>query len=102
MLRSGNSGRIRIPDASSAALVIPKEATYELQDKVFVFTVNKNNTVLSKPVTISNATGNYYLLESGLQPGEKIVYSGLDRLKDGAPIQPQPMTMDSLFKVHPL
>jgi len=102
LLRSGNSGRIRIPDAASSVLVIPKEATFELQDKIFVFTVGKNNTVLSKPVIVANATGNYYLLKSGLEPGEKIVYSGLDRLKDGAPIQPQPLAIDSLLKVHPL
>jgi len=102
LLRSGNSGRIRIPDAAPAVLVVPKEATFELQDKVFVFTVGKNNTVLSKPVIVANATSNYYLLKSGLEPGEKIVYSGLDRLKDGAAIQPQPMTIDSLLKVHPL
>jgi membrane fusion protein (multidrug efflux system) len=102
LLRSGNTGRIRIPRPASASLVVPQEATYELQDKVFVFAVGKDNTVTGKPVTIVGRSGGYYLVAGGLHTGDKIVYAGLDRLRDGAKILPQALSMDSLIKARPL
>lgn len=102
LLRSGNTGRIRIPRFSDAALIIPQEATFELQDKTFVFLLSDSNKVVSTPVSVAGKTGNYYLVEKGVTPGAKIVYTGLDRLKDGAIIQPEVISMDSLLKERPL
>jgi membrane fusion protein (multidrug efflux system) len=102
LLRSGNTGRVKIPEQFAAALLIPQEATFELQDKVFVFAVGDSNKVVSKPITISGKNGSYYFVEKGVQAGERIVYTGLDRLRDGAVITPQMMSMDSLLKLKPL
>jgi membrane fusion protein, multidrug efflux system len=102
LLRSGNTGKVRIPRAIASALIIPQEATFELQDKVFVFAVGDSSKVSSKPLTIAGTSGNYYLVEGGVKAGEKIVYTGLDRLTDGAIIQPRPMSMDSLLKARPM
>lgn len=102
VLRSGNTGKIRIAKSFTNTIVIPQEATYELQDKVFVFAVGDSNKVTSKPITIAGTSGNYYLLQGGINPGEKIVYTGLERLRDGAVIIPQPMSMDSLLKARPM
>lgn len=102
LLRSGNTGRIRIPRTVTSALVIPQEATFELQDKVFVFVVSDSNKVASVPVVITGSRGNYYLVEKGIKAGDKIVYSGTDRLQEGALIKPQLISMDSLFKQKPL
>jgi membrane fusion protein (multidrug efflux system) len=102
VLRSGNTGKIRIAKNLTNTIVIPQEATYELQDKIFVFAVADSNKVVSKPLTITATSGNYYLVQSGVNAGEKIVYTGLDRLRDGAVIIPQPMSMDSLLKARPM
>jgi len=102
LLRSGNTGKIRIVRNLGNSIVIPQEATYELQDKIFVYAVGDSNKVTSKPITVTGTTGNYYLVQSGVNQGEKIVYTGLDRLRDGAVIQPQPMSMDSLLRVKPM
>jgi len=102
ILRSGNTGKIRIARELGSSIVIPQEATFELQDKVFVFAVGDSNKVTSRPLTIIGTSGNYYLVQSGVTPGEKIVYAGLDRLRDGAVIQPQPMSLDSLLKIRPM
>lgn len=102
LLRSGNTGKVRIPEQLSAALLVPQEATFEMQDKVFVFTVGDSNKVASKPIIISGKSGAYYFVEKGLQAGESIVYAGLGRLQDGVVIAPQPISMDSLLKVKPL
>lgn len=101
-LRSGNTGKIRVPHSLTSALVVPQEATFELQDKIFVFIVADSNKVTSKPISIAGTSGNYYLVDKGIDAGQRIVYSGLDRLRDGAIIQPEPLSMDSLLKAKPL
>jgi membrane fusion protein, multidrug efflux system len=93
---------VRIPFTIESGVVVPQESTFELQDKVFVFTVSDSNKVSGVPIEVAGRSGNYYLVNNGLQPGARIVYTGLDRLREGAYIQPQPMSMDSLIKARPL
>ncbi|MDR3716031.1 MAG: efflux RND transporter periplasmic adaptor subunit [Puia sp.] len=102
LLRSGSTGRIRIPKINATVLAVPQQATYELQDKIFVFTVNDSNKVSSKAIGIAGQTTGWYLVDKGLQPGEKIVFAGMDRLQDGASINPQLLSADSLLRVMPL
>ena len=102
LLRSGNTGKVRIPQLLNDALVVPQEATFEIQDKVFVFAVGDSNKVASKPIVVSGKTANYYFVESGVKAGEKIVFSGTGNLRDGMMIVPQPISADSLLKVKPL
>ncbi|WP_232539150.1 efflux RND transporter periplasmic adaptor subunit [Chitinophaga tropicalis] len=102
LIRSGNTGKVKIPEAFAAAILVPSEATFELQDKVFVFAVGDSNKVTSKPIRISGKNGNWYFVEKGVSAGEKIVYTGLDRLRDGAVIAPETISLDSLLKARPL
>ncbi|KQT23898.1 RND transporter [Chryseobacterium sp. Leaf405] len=101
-LRTGNTGRVRMPQLMSNALIIPQESTFEIQDKTYVYVVGKDNKVTSKPITISGKTENYYFISEGVKPGEKIVYVGLGSLKDGASIKAKPISSDSLLKAKPL
>ena len=102
LLRSGNTGRIRLPRQLNNVLAVPQEATFELQDKVLVFIVADSNKVASKPIAIEGQNTNYYFVRNGLQPGNKLVLTGLSRLRDGAVIDPQVQPMDSLLKSKPL
>ncbi|PWT72702.1 MAG: efflux transporter periplasmic adaptor subunit [Bacteroidetes bacterium] len=102
LLRSGNTGRVRIPKQVENSIVVPQESTFELQDKIFVYTLADSNKVTGRPITVAARSGNYYLVDKGLKPGEKIVYTGLDRLRDGMPIIPETISMDSLLKLRPL
>lgn len=101
-LRTGATGKVRIPTTVENAVVVPQNATYELQDKVFVFVVGDSNKVASKPLLINGKSGNYYLVSGGLKGGDKIVYSGFDRLQDGAIIAPENISLDSLLKENPM
>ncbi len=101
LLRSGNTGRIRVPQQASTSIIVPQEATFETQDKIFVFTVNDSSKVTGKPIAVTSRAGNYYVVANGLKTGDKIVYSGLGRLQDGMKINPQLISMDSLTKANP-
>lgn len=102
VLRSGNTGKVRIPQLLNGAVVVPQAATFEIQDKVFVFAVGDSNKVASKPIIISGKTANYYFVEGGIKAGDKIVFSGTGNLKDGMAIAPQVLATDSVLKANPL
>ncbi len=102
LLRSGITGKIRIPQGNSGLLPVPQTSTYEIQDKVFVYVVGDSNKVAGKQLHIVSKTTDYYLVDKGVQAGDKIVFAGMDRLVDGAVISPELLSADSLLKVMPL
>ena len=102
LLRSGITGKVRIPQGSTGTLSVPQTSTYEIQDKIFVFTVEDSNKVVGKQIHIVGKTTNYYLVDKGVQAGDKIVFAGMDRLQDGAVINPQILSADSVLKAMPL
>lgn len=102
LLRSGITGKVRIPQGSTGTLSVPQTSTYEIQDKIFVFAVEDSNKVVGKQIHIVGKTTNYYLVDKGVQAGDKIVFAGMDRLQDGAVINPQMMSADSVLKAMPL
>ena len=102
LLRSGITGKVRIPQANTGLLPVPQTSTYEIQDRIFVFVVGDSSKVVGKQIHIVGKTTDYYLVDKGVQPGDKIVFAGMDRLTDGAVISPQLLSTDSLFKVMPM
>ncbi|PZU80096.1 MAG: efflux transporter periplasmic adaptor subunit [Chryseobacterium sp.] len=101
-LRSGNTGKVRMPQLLSNAVVIPQESTFEIQDKTYVYILGKDKKVTSKPITISGKTEHYYFISEGLSKGDQIVFTGLGVLKDGASIKPKMISSDSLLVATPL
>lgn len=101
-LRTGNTGRVRMPQLLSDAVVIPQESTFEIQDKTYVYVLGKDNKVTGKPVKISGKTEHYYFISEGLNKGDKIVFTGIGNLKDGVLIKPKTISSDSLLKANPL
>ncbi|MFH6998630.1 efflux RND transporter periplasmic adaptor subunit [Flavobacterium sp. FlaQc-57] len=91
-LRSGNTGKIRLGLQHDDALLVPQSATVEMQDKVFVFTVNKENKVAKMPITVIGKSGTNYLIKDGVKSGDQIVLSGIDKLQEGQVIQPEKTT----------
>lgn len=88
-LRSGNTGKIRLSLQHADALLIPQSSTVEIQDKMFVFTVDGSNKVSKQPITVTGTSGTNYLVSAGLKSGDRIVFDGIDKLKEGEVILPQ-------------
>lgn len=101
LLRSGITGKVRIPQIHDAALLVPQASTFEIQDKVFVFALGDSNKVISKPITVSGKTANYYFAENGVAAGDRIVFAGTGGIRDGMTIAPQALSMDSVIKSVP-
>ncbi|MBC7847842.1 MAG: efflux RND transporter periplasmic adaptor subunit [Flavobacterium sp.] len=91
-LRSGNTGKIRLGIQHEDAILVPQSATVEMQDKIFVFTLNKENKVSKIPITVIGKSGTNYLIKDGVKSGDQIVLSGIDKLQEGQLIQPEKST----------
>jgi membrane fusion protein (multidrug efflux system) len=89
LLRSGNTGKVKISINHQNAIVIPQDATIEIQDKVYVFRVDKKNAVTRQPVVVSGKSGTDYLISEGIATGDRIVLKGFENLPDGATIIPE-------------
>lgn len=89
LLRSGNTGRIRIKQNFSDVILFPIASTISIQDKLYVFTVDNKNKALQVPVTIAGKAGNDYIISSGINAGDKYVREGFERLQSGTVITVQ-------------
>lgn len=89
VLRSGNTGKIRLSLQHADAILVPQSSTVEVQDKTFVFTVDGSNKVAKQPITIAGTSGTNYLVKTGVKSGDRIVFDGIDKLKEGDVIQPE-------------
>ena len=97
LLTNGNSGTIKIPQHFSNSLVIPEVATFEQQGKVFVYKV-ESDTLKQAIITLKSRADNYAVVKSGLKSGDVILAQGLNKVRTGTVIKPQPISMDSLVK----
>jgi len=82
ILKNGETGKVLMTVPVKNALVIPQKATYEIQDKKYVFVIDKDNTVKSREIAITGEMPDLYVVEKGLSPTDKIVLEGVQRVKD--------------------
>lgn len=82
LLKNGETGKVLMIVPVKNALVIPQKATYEVQDKKYVFVVDKNSVVKSREIIIKGAMPDLYVIESGLTASDKILLEGVQKAKD--------------------
>lgn len=87
LLRSGGSATVILPIRYRDRIIIPQSATYELQNRIFVWKV-VDGVTCSAPITVNKYNdGNTYIVESGLKVGEVIVAEGAGLLHEGIRIE---------------
>lgn len=87
LLRHGETGSVLMVVPFINAIVIPQKATYEIQDKKYVFVLNKNNILESKEITVTGEIPDLYVITSGITANNKIVLEGVQKVKDGEKIK---------------
>lgn len=87
LLFSGTSGSIQLQSGRQGVLVIPQSATFEVQDRTFVYKVVDGKASAS-PVRVSRVNGGQeYIVEEGLHEGDMIVTEGVGLLREGTPVK---------------
>lgn len=83
MMMSGGSARINIPYYRNDVIVIPQEATFEIQDKIFTYRVVDGKAVSTQIKVFKINDGKEYIVEEGLKEGDVIVARGAGLLREG-------------------
>ncbi|MGZ4034929.1 MAG: efflux RND transporter periplasmic adaptor subunit [Bacteroidia bacterium] len=87
LLKHGETGKVRLTIPLKNALIIPQKATYELQDKIYVYVVDQNNVAKSHAINIKQRLSNLYIIDSGITEKDKILLEGLQTVKDDDKVQ---------------
>jgi len=91
VLRPGQYGRVRfVSYTRPGALLVPQKAVTELQGSNLVAVVGNDNKVSIRPVKVGERFGSMWIVEEGLKPGERVVVEGVQKVRDGIPVNPTP------------
>ena len=92
ILRPGQFGRVRaVMSVKENALLVPQRAVMEIQGSDQVAVVGEDNKVSTKSVKVGETVGPMWVIDEGLQPGERVVVEGLQNVKDGVLVNPTPL-----------
>ena len=90
VLHNGGSATVIVPTHRTACLVIPQEATYELQNRSFVYRVVNGKTKATAVTLFPQNNGREYIVEDGLHVGDTIIAEGAGLLKEGMEVSGKP------------
>jgi len=89
LLRPGQFAKVKVHvESVKDAILLPQRCVMELQGHYNVYVVGADNTVAIREITVGPKIGSLWLITDGLQPGEKVVYEGLQKVKDGTSVKP--------------
>ncbi len=82
LLRNGETGKVLLTVPYRQAMLIPQKATYEIQDKTYVFVIDKRNRVHARLITLAGRLPDLYIVGSGLSVDDRILLEGVQKVKD--------------------
>jgi membrane fusion protein, multidrug efflux system len=103
LLKNGETGKVQMTVPMHNALIIPQKASFEIQEKTYVFVVDKNGTVKSRNITVVNELPDLYVVGSGLSEDDHILLEGIQKVKDDDKVKVafvDPKEMMAHLKMH--
>lgn len=98
ILKHGSSGKIRTAQKIEKALVIPQKSTYEVQDRLYVYTVNQKGIVETKSFVPKMRIPHLFIVDSGIAQSDSLIFEGIQELKVGLPIKTQKVNFKDLIR----
>ncbi len=89
LLLSGSTGNIIMPNLYKDCIVVPQTATFEIQDKVYVYKLVDGKATSSMIEIEKISNGREYIVTAGLTPGEVIITEGVGLMREGTPVVPK-------------
>jgi membrane fusion protein (multidrug efflux system) len=91
VLRPGQYGRVRaVLGVRKGAALVPQRAVTELQGSYQIAVVGEDNKVTIRPVRMGERSGSLWVVEEGVQPGERVIVEGLQKVRSGVTVNPRP------------
>ena len=96
ILRPGMYTKVLIElTTAEGALLVPQRCVVELQGQYMVYTVNESNEVSATQVKATQKIGDLWLIEEGLNPEDKVVLTGLQKVAAGVTVNPTLVEFES-------
>ena len=97
LLKNGQTGKVQLVAPIHSALMIPQKATFEIQDKIYVYVVDQNNIVRSRNIVVKQRLSNIYIIQSGLSENDKILMDGIQTVKEEEKIKAKFVPSEQIF-----
>lgn len=99
LLKHGASGKIQVKEELRNAMVIPQKSTFEIQDKIYVYTIDQNNTIRLRNIEPQFRLPQLYVIKNGLSLNDKVLFEGIQQVKEGSRVKPMAIAFrDIQFK----
>lgn len=96
LLKHGASGKIQMMSKLDDVYLIPQKSTFEIQDFTYVYVLDKDNTVKVRSFKPIQRYDIYYIAD-GFEPGDKIVFEGIQQVKDGTKVVPESVAAADVY-----
>ncbi|MCA9636319.1 MAG: efflux RND transporter periplasmic adaptor subunit [Myxococcales bacterium] len=83
LLRHGETGNILVAARYPNAMLIPQKATFEILDRRYVFVVDDEGTVKTRPISVAAEVPHAFILDGGLEDSDHVLLEGLRKVQDG-------------------
>ena len=96
ILRPGGYGKVRAAiRLQQDALLVPQRAVSELQGGYQVAAVDEKNKVIIRPVKVGDRVGNQWIIAEGLNPGDRVIAEGVQKVRPGMQVNPKPFAVET-------
>lgn len=89
IMRSGNTGTIQLKESRKGVILIPQESVLKIQDKNFVYVVDKDSRAHLNTIHIDGISGDDYIITDGLDIGDMVITTGFHKIEEGILIKPK-------------
>lgn len=98
IIKHGASGKVRLHKDFKNALIIPQKSVFEIQDKQYVFKLDRNDRLHMQNIETAYRMPHLYILSKGLKAGDRIVYEGIQNVKAGMSIKPRLISIRNIMQ----
>jgi len=88
VMRSGNTGTIKLKESKNGVILVPQEATTTIQDKDFVYLLGKDNKVALQEIKVDGTSNKKYIVTEGLNIGDVIILTGFNKFNENTTVNP--------------
>jgi RND family efflux transporter MFP subunit len=89
LLKHGSSGKVLVSNLLTNAILIPQQSTFEVQENLYVYILEEDNTVKQRQIKTEMRLGNMYVIKEGLSVSDKVLFEGVQIVKEGDKIVPE-------------
>ena len=97
LLKHGATAKILLTENLKGVLAIPQKSTFDIQDKTYVYALDKNNKISMRPIVPKLRLEQLYIIESGIDSSDRIIYEGIQQVNEGDVINPELLSMKSIL-----